>query len=135
MLPIGMLLWAERAYHGIDLGLYAKQSVDRLVRQFEVLDATLEQWRWLDDMGSRPVTVADSLLWDQLRNVCDLFGGTGCFELGRFATLQRFFDDYPASDAFRGFSAATPCQVTGMPDEAAAVEKVRGLLRGTVDSP
>jgi hypothetical protein len=123
---LGQLLWAPRMYPGVDIKAASAMILERLRRHFESLDSTLAAWRWLDGLAAREVMLADCLLWDQLKTVGDVFGAH--FDRGAFATLERFFEECPGRSEFAALLESHPCQITGTPDERAAIEKIQRLL-------
>jgi glutathione S-transferase len=126
MLPLAMLIWADLMFDGIDLASYARKTLDRIERNLEVLEKAIDDWGWVADAATRPVTVADCILWEELDQAQTLFGSH--LSLDAKPLLARFHDEHPSREAFEKLLEDRPCQVSGRPGEAAAIERVRELL-------
>jgi glutathione S-transferase len=74
MMPLGILLWSDIMYPGIDRSAVAKRSLGRLRDYWRVLEQTLTEWRWLKGQSERPVTLAECLLWEELSVFEQVFG-------------------------------------------------------------
>lgn len=129
MHQVGILLWADLFLKGVEVPSLAKLTLERVRRHLQVLDERLEDWRWVDAAGSRPLTLADCLLWDQLRTASDLFGPA--LGLAEFATLDRFYRDSPGRASFLELIESHPCQISGRPGEPEAVAMLKGYLGST----
>jgi len=127
MMPIGILLWSEALYPGVELGAIARRTFDRLRGHFGAVDATLGEWRWNERATERPIMTADCLLWEELDVMRYLFG-----DLFRV-------DDYPQlALAYRGnavravselqLGRRTPVTGLGLAAEDAVIAKLRALV-------
>lgn len=124
VLPIGMLLWADRMYRGVDVGDVAGQTLGRVRRHLVVLNETLDRWGWLDRSG--PETLADCLLWDQLMTTRQVFGKHA--GLGDLEALSRFFGDFPARGECLKMLETQVCPLTGRPGEGEALDAIHAAL-------
>lgn len=126
MMPIGILIWAEMLMTGIDMAAYARSSLARLNRTLEVVDKSLDEWGWVAGMRKRPVTLADCSLWEELDKQRKVFGAQ--FSLADKPQLAEFYEAHPARETFAALLTAQPCQISGRPAEAAAIEGIHGFL-------
>ena len=126
MMGVAMLIWSDAMYPGVDLARSVPRSFERLGRTFDAIDQALAEWSWVDTIGERPVTIADCLLWEELDQAKTLFGPL--LDLGSRPELARFYAEHPARDRFASLLAAHPAQITGRPDEAAAIKRLREVL-------
>lgn len=126
MLQVAMMIWSDMMYPGVDLAQSAPRSFERLGRTFDAIDQALADWRWVDTIGERPVTLADCLLWEELDQAKTLFGPL--LDIGSRPGLARFYDDHPARGQFESLLAARPAQITGRPGEAEAIAGIREVL-------
>jgi glutathione S-transferase len=126
MTPIALLLWAEVAFPGADLGAVAKRTLERLELHCRALDQSLGEWRWLDKARNRRVMLADCLLWEELNAAQHVFGPR--LPLGRNPMLARFYEEFPARASCEAFLAEKPCPITARPEEAAVIAKIKELV-------
>jgi glutathione S-transferase len=123
-IPIGMLIWAELQYPGADLRAVAKRTLDRLRQHVAAVERTLDEWQWLERARSRPVLLADCLLWEALDVGKHLFGA----RLELPSSLARFHEDFAARAACEALKGEHPSPITGRPGEAEAIPKLVALL-------
>jgi len=128
MTPIGILIWADRALPGIDVGAYAKGVLARLRGHFGSLDRTLEEWEWQRTAAQRPVMLADCLLWEEIDVARHVFGEH--LQLHEFAMLSRVYREGQGREVFEGLVAAHPASITGrgLVSETEALAKIRELI-------
>ena len=126
MLPLGTLLWADVAYAGVDLPALTTRTLERLHKHFERLDATLADWQWLAGAKTRPVMLADCLLWEELAVAGHVFGTR--LKLEQYGTLSKFYRECPDRTVFEKLLADHPCQISGRPGEALAVANLHKIL-------
>jgi hypothetical protein len=126
MLPIGLLIWADLAYPGVDVAALTASTLERIKRHLENTDRTLIEWEWLSRMEKRPIMIADCLLWDQVNTALHVFGDS--LELEKHESLARFYRDHPGRPAFEEMLAQHPCQITGRPGEAQAIARLHEIL-------
>ena len=124
-IPIGMLLWADVLYPGTDLRAVAKRTVTTLRQRLAAVERTLGEWQWLERAGSRPVMLADCLLWEALDVAKYLFGRR--LELPS-PTLARCHEDFAARAVCEALKREHPAPITGRPGEADAIPKLQALL-------
>lgn len=125
---LSLLIWAEVSHVGTDIGAVAKRTLDRLRSHCAYLDVTLDEWSWLEHARSRPVMVADCMLWEELDAVQHVFGDH--FKLDDYPTLAKFYRDCPARAAFDEVlrSRRLPITGRGLPAEDEGIEKIRRLV-------
>ena len=128
MMPLGTLIWASLLLGAPDITTPAKNTLERIKRTLTVLDKTLAEWRWVETVGERPVTVADCLLWEELDQAATVFGPHLSF--ADFPALARFRDEHPARGTFTARLAENPCQLTGRPGEAEEIARIRAAIAG-----
>lgn len=126
LLQLGILLWSDLMFEGIDLNTYAGNSLDRIGRTLDVLDETLADWGWVSVMDERPVTVADCFLWEELDQAKTVFGSR--LVLDDRSQLARFHAECPARETFEQALESQPAQITARPDEEAAIARIRTCL-------
>jgi glutathione S-transferase len=126
MMPIGILLWADMLMGGVDIPTFARATLDRTNRTLDVIDKSLDEWGWVAGMRRRPVTLADCSLWEELDKQRTVFGTR--FSLADKPQLAEFYEAHPARETFTALLAAHPCQITGRPGEAAAIEDIHGFV-------
>lgn len=126
MTPTALLIWADMLLEGVNVGAFARNTLGRLNGTLEVIDKSLDEWAWLDGMRRRPVTLAECSLWEELDRQQKIFGPQ--FSLADKPRLAAFYEEHPARETFERLLAAQPCQMTGRPNESAAIEAIHGLL-------
>lgn len=126
MMPIGILLWSEVAFAGADLNTTSKRVLERMKSHLAVLDRTLLEWQWLERVASRPIMVADCILWDQFNTAQHVFGGE--LSLDATSTLARFYRDCPGREAFESLLHEKPCPLTARPGEEECIARIRELV-------
>jgi len=124
MLPIGMLIWADLFYEGIDLPAFANKTLTNVHRHLAVLEQTVNQWSWFE--AARPLMLVDCLLWEELDVAQRTFGDHLSF--AESPTLARFYDECPGRETFDNVLRDKPCQITGRPGEPEAISKIHKLL-------
>lgn len=125
-LPMGILVWSGLMLEGANVASLARNTLDRINRTLEVIEKTVDEWDWVPGLRRRPVTAADCLLWEMLDQARIIFGSQ--FSLADRPRLGEFYEAHPARDTFEHLLAANPCQITGRPDEAAAIEDIHSYL-------
>lgn len=126
MLPIAMLIWSDLMFEGINVPVYARRTLERIHKNLDVIDRALDEWNWVQRWSTRPVTVADSMLWEELDQAMTVFGSH--LSLDDKPQLARFYREHPAREVFAAVLAEKPCQITGRPGEPEAIERIRMAL-------
>ena len=128
MVQLALLLWAEVSHAGVDLGALAKRTFDRLRSHCAYLDVTLDEWGWLAGARSRPVMLADTMLWEELDVAQHVFGEH--FRLDDYPTLAKAYRESAGRAAFEEVLRSQRLPVTGrgLSGEDQGIEKIRGLL-------
>ncbi|MEO8463732.1 MAG: hypothetical protein ABI640_00185 [Gammaproteobacteria bacterium] len=126
MSPIGLLIWLDAVYAGIDLPAAAKRALERTHAQLHNIERTLIEWKWFAHMDERPVMVADCLLWEELSVLQHVFGPH--VPLGSWPELARFHAEFAGRAACERELAAKPRPVTGRPNEPAAIAMLQQAL-------
>jgi hypothetical protein len=126
MSPIGILLWSEILFPGIDLGAVAKRTLDRLQQHFVSLEQTLDEWRWPERSRRRRVMLADCLLWEELNVAQQVFGPH--LSMAETPLLAAFLSEFSGRVPCEALLAEQPCAITARPEEAAAIEKIQQSL-------
>jgi hypothetical protein len=123
--PIATLIWADLAFHGVDVGALAKQSLGRLRIHFASLDRTFEEWDWRRTAEKRPLMLVDCLLWEEIDVAQHVFGES--LRLHEFPTLARLYHESPGRAVFEKLLGAHPAPVTGrgLGSEDEALAKIR----------
>jgi glutathione S-transferase len=129
MAPIGLLVWLDAAYVGIDLPAAAKRTLERLNAQMHNIERTLIEWQWFAHLADRPVMVVDCLLWEELSVLQHVFGPH--VPLGSWPELARFYAEFSGRTVCDRELAAKPRPVTGRPEETAAIARVQQALAAT----
>jgi hypothetical protein len=126
MTPIGLLIWLDAVYAGIDLAAAAKRGLERVNAQMHNIERTLIEWQWFAHLPNRPVMVADCLLWEELSVLQHVFGSH--VPLGSWPELARFYAEFVGRGVCERQLAAKPRPVTGRPGEPAAIAKLQQAL-------
>jgi hypothetical protein len=126
MTPVGLLIWLDAVYAGIDLAAAAKRALERLNAQMHNIERTLIEWQWFAHMGNRPIMVADCLLWEELSVLQHVFGPH--VPLGSWPELARFYAEFAGRAVCERELTAKPRPVTGRPAEPAAIAKLQQAL-------
>ncbi len=126
MTPIGMLVWLDAAYVGVDVAAATKRSLERLNSHLHNIERTLIEWQWFAHMDDRPIMVADCLLWEELSVVQHVFGPH--VPLGSWPELARFYAEFAGRAVCERQLAAKPRPVTGRPGEPAAIARLQQAL-------
>jgi glutathione S-transferase len=126
MFQLGTLIWSDIAYAGVDLPALTARMLERIRNHFERLDETLTEWQWLAAAKSRPVMLADCVLWEELDVAGHIFGAR--LKLDEHRTLSEFYRECPGRSAFEKLLAEHPCQISGRPGEALAVANLHKIL-------
>ena len=128
--PIGMTLWAEAIYVGLDYPTFVRQLLGRLRGLLARIDQTLAEWGWMAAARSRPVMLADCVLWEELDSLQHVFGEH--VGLDRLPTLSRIYAETPGRAAFQKVLQSKPAPVTGR--GSAAETEIIGRIRGYLAS-
>jgi glutathione S-transferase len=128
MIQIAILLWAEIAYPGADIGALAKRTFDRQKSVLANLETTLAEWSWVERARSRPVMLADTMLWEELDALQHVFGPH--LRLDEYPTLAAFYRDCAGRAAFAAelSSQRLPLTGRGLPSEDEGIQKIRGMM-------
>jgi glutathione S-transferase len=126
MIQLGTLIWADIAYAGVDLSQLTARTLERIRKHFERLDETLAEWQGLAAAKSRPVMLADCMLWEEIDVADHIFGAR--LKLEQHRTLARFYRECPGRPVFEKLLAEHPCQISGRPGEALAVANLHKIL-------
>jgi glutathione S-transferase len=126
MTPIGTLLWAEALFPGVDLAALAKRTLERMHLQLQAIGQTLLEWQWLERARSRPVMVADCLLWEELDVAQHVLGPK--LALQSQPTLLRFHREFSARGVCEALKEEHPCPVTARPGEPDVIARIQALL-------
>jgi hypothetical protein len=133
LLPIAMLIWSDVMFAGLNVPAYARRSLERVNKNLAVIDKALDEWNWVTALSTRPITVADCMLWEELDQASMVFGTH--FSLDDKPQLARFYREHPAREAFANVLADKPCQITGRPGEPEAIERIQTALADPRPSP
>jgi hypothetical protein len=126
MSPIGLLIWLDAVYPGIDLAAAAKRALERLNAQMHNVERTLIEWQWFAHMSNRPIMIADCLLWEEISVLQHVFGPH--VPLGSWPELSRFYAEFAGRAVCERELATKPRPVTGRPGEPAAIAKLQQAL-------
>jgi len=129
MSPIGLLLWLDVAYVGVDVPAAAKRSLERVSAQMHSIERTLIEWQWFAHMDNRPIMAVDCLLWEELSVLQHVFGPH--VPLGSWPELSRFYTEFAGRAVCERELARKPRPVTGRPGEPAAIAKLQQALAPT----
>ena len=124
--PIGTLLWAEGLYPGVDVAALARRTLQRLQQQLTALEQTLIEWQWLERARSRPVMVADCLLWEELDVAQRVFGPALAPQSQ--PGLARFHREFSARNVCEALKQEHPWPITARPAEDDAIAKIQAVL-------
>lgn len=125
MIPTITLVWADMRYPGVEMAMLARKTLERLEQHLTVLDCTLDEWQWLQSM-SPTASVADCFLWEELAKARGIFGAA--LDFARWPVLARFMDEFAGRAVCERVLEATPSQITGRLNEAAAIAAIRRHL-------
>jgi hypothetical protein len=126
MMPVGILIWVDVAYVGVDVPAAAKRTLERLNAHWHNLERALIEWQWFAHASNRPVTVGDCLLWEELSVAQHVFGAH--MPLGSWPELKRFYAEFAGKAACDAELQSKPRPVTGRPGEPDAIAKLQQTL-------
>ena len=126
MMPLGILLWAEIAFVGADLGALAKRTLERLQQHLVVVERTLVEWQWLERARDRAVMIADCVLWEEISVAQQVFGAH--LSLAATPLLEQFYRGFAARAVCERLLREHPCPITARPGEADAIVNLQTLL-------
>jgi glutathione S-transferase len=126
VMQVGITLWAEAVYVGLDYPAFVRQVLGRLQGLLGRIEQTLSDWGWAAAARGRPVMLADCLLWEELDSLQHLFGEH--VGLDKLPTLSRIYLEAPGRAAFQKVLASHPAPVTGR--GSAAETEIIGRIRG-----
>jgi len=125
--PIAMTIWADLSMPGVDTAAFASATFSRLSGHLSSLERTLEEWRWREMAATRPIMLADCMLWEAVDVVQHVFGEAA--RLQERQTLARIHAEAPGRDSFAA-GLAPPAAVTGrgLASEAQVIPRIRAAL-------
>jgi hypothetical protein len=126
MMPIGMLIWADLAFVGVDVSAAAKRTLERMNAHLHNIERTLIEWQWFARADKRPTTVADCLLWEEISVSQHVFGSH--LPLGSWPELARFQSEFAGRSICERELTDKPRPVTGRPGEPDAIAKLQQAL-------
>lgn len=127
MLPMGILLYSDLAHPGADLATEARSTLKRLVPHLEILDQTLTQWQWHEDLQDRHIMLADCALWDVLDVIKTVFGPVQPFV--QLPALLQHYEECPGLEHIFAVHAGHPgAPFTARPGEAEAIACIHEAL-------
>lgn len=126
MLPVAMLIWCELAFPGADLAKLAPLSLERVRNHLTVLERTLTEWDWWDQLQRRELMVTDCLLWEGLSVALHTFGPG--LQLESCPRLFEFHRNCAAQALFTAMLAERACQITGRPGETETIQRIQAAL-------
>ena len=127
MTPTAMLLWQEMMYPGTDMAATLPVSLKRINDHLQTVENALNQWQWFQKLQKRPVMLADCLLWEELDKVHGIFGEHVQWQ--SMPLLREFLHNGKGSEVFRRTLSEHPSQMTGRPQEAEALARIRTALQ------
>ena len=130
MMPVGTLIWSDILFEGLDLGLMVNKSQNRIRDHLKLLDEVLAEWKWLDKLYDRPLTITDSLLWEELDVIKYVFRDHIPFD--GMKSLDKFYNDCPGLKVFKKVIQQHPIRITGRPAEPEAIIRIQSILDGQV---
>jgi hypothetical protein len=124
--PMGMVLYQDAMYPGIDLKTTLPGTVKRIADNLAILESALTNWQWFDQLVKRQPMLADCLLWEMLDWADGIFGSA--INWRKLPALRNFHQQYEQAPLFRRMLTDHPCQFTGRPQEAEALQRIRAAL-------
>lgn len=122
MTPSAMLLWQELMHPGTDVKNSAAPALKRSVDHLALLEASLLSWHWFDKMKTRPLMLADCLLWEMLDWIDGIFGEAVLWSL--LPSLREFHQHNEHAALFRRMLAEHACHYTACPQEADVLGRI-----------
>jgi hypothetical protein len=126
LLPVAMLIWSDLMFAGIDVAAFAHKTFDRIHKNLDVIEKALAEWNWVSELSTRPVTVADCMLWEEIDQAATVFGRR--FSLNDKPLLARLYHEHPSREIFEKLLAERPCQISGRPGEGEAIRRIQAAL-------
>jgi len=123
---VGMLIWAELAFAGADISKIAPMTLGRVRGHLAILEQTLAEWGWWEQLKTRDMMVTDCLLWEALSIALHTFGAG--LQLESCPRLYEFHCHCPGQPLFTAMLAEQPGQITGRPGEAEAIQRIQEAL-------
>ncbi|HTQ99520.1 MAG TPA: hypothetical protein VMH83_06000 [Candidatus Acidoferrum sp.] len=121
--PLAMLVYQDAMYPGVDLKSTMAGTVKRIADNLAIIEAALTGWQWFEPSAKRQPMLGDCLLWEMLDWVECIFGAR--FDWRPLPALRQFHQHYEHAPLFRRMLAEHPCQLTGRPQEAEALQRIR----------
>jgi glutathione S-transferase len=128
VMQVGITLWAEAVYVGLDYPAFVRQVLGRIRGLLGRIDQTLGEWGWTAAARARPPMISDCLLWEELDSLQHVFGEH--VGLDNLPTLSRIYLEAQGRAAFQKVLASHPAPVTGrgMVAEAEIIGRIRSYL-------
>lgn len=124
LMPLGMLIWGDRLFAGVEMRGYSEQVLSRIKAYLTTVDETLSDWSW--PIPKKQPLLADCLLWEMLDACQYVFGPA--FVLSDFTTLAAFYEQCAGRTVFGDLLRSHPCQYSARPGEADMVAEIQELL-------
>ncbi len=101
--------------------------MERVRNHLTVLERTLAEWDWWDQLQRREVMVTDCLLWEALSVVVHTYGPG--LQLESCQHLFEFHRNCTAKALFVAMLEERACQITGRPGEAETIQRIQAALK------
>jgi len=129
MLPLGILIWSEMGFPGVDLAKLVPTSLGRVRGHLAILEQTLNEWDWWEQLKARDLMVTDCLLWEELSVALHIFGAS--LQLEACPGLFEFHRHCAGQPLFESLLAERPRQITGRPGEAETIQRIQAALKNS----
>jgi hypothetical protein len=111
---IGLILWAEVDFPGVDLAQAYPRNLSRILAKLASLDASAPEQGWFG--GAQPVA-SDFFALEAWESLCQLLGARAAALPARFSRLHALAERTRARPALARGWAARPARCSGNPDE------------------
>ena len=122
------MIWAERMYAGLDFPAYITRAFERLMQSLRSIEEALLEWRWLDQLPTRPIMLADCRLWECVDVCRTIFGEQ--LDFASLPTLETIHQRYSSRTAFSELLAESPCPITAHTNEPEVIALIQSTLAG-----
>ena len=126
MVQIGTLIWSDILFEGLDLNIAVNKTHQKIQDHLQLLEKTIQDWQWLENLDSRSFTITDCLLWEELDVIKHVFHDYISFE--KTESLGNFYNECPGRSIFKQLLNEHPNRITGRPQEVDAIAKIQKIL-------
>lgn len=125
IMPLFLLIYSDLMHPGTDVKNEVQSTMDKLQSHLASLDTTLAEWNWCEQWSQRPVMLADTLLWEALNIVQQMFPVSA--NLNNYTILHTFYTKCPGREHFIRLLDKEKIQLSARPDEKAMIDSINEI--------